>query len=227
MGQVAAAKKEAEEKKMQELAREMDRQEKEEQKKAQTKITAGNAGASVSAGQPVVETRLWTEKYAPTQIKDVIGNKSLVEKLQRWLREYPKNVKASFKKPGQDGMGLYRAVCLSGPPGIGKTTSAHLVAKLEGYDILEYNASDTRNEKLLRESLSGVTDNTSITGFMKHDAAHTGSSKLVLIMDEIDGMSGGDRGGVGALKKIIQQTKVHPNKPRLLTRGDPDYLYLQ
>jgi replication factor C subunit 1 len=47
-------------------------------------------------------------------------------------------------------MGGYRAVIISGPPGIGKTTSAHLVAKVEGYDILEYNASDTRNEKLLR-----------------------------------------------------------------------------
>jgi replication factor C subunit 1 len=47
-------------------------------------------------------------------------------------------------------MGLYRAVIISGPPGIGKTTSAHLAAKLENYDILEYNASDTRNEKLLR-----------------------------------------------------------------------------
>jgi len=47
-------------------------------------------------------------------------------------------------------MGGYRAVIISGPPGIGKTTSAHLVAKVEEYDILEYNASDTRNEKLLR-----------------------------------------------------------------------------
>ena len=35
-----------------------------------------------------------------------------------------------------------------------------------------------------------------------------GSRKLVLIMDEIDGMSGGDRGGVGALKKIIATTRV-------------------
>jgi replication factor C subunit 1 len=68
------------------------------------------------------------------------------------------NVKANFKKPGADGMGLYRAVCLSGPPGIGKTTSAHLVANLEGYDILEYNASDTRNEKLLRVVLTSSVD---------------------------------------------------------------------
>jgi replication factor C subunit 1 len=95
----------------------------------------------------------------------------LVCECAAWLMIRPKNVKAGFKKPGPDGMGLYRAVILSGPPGIGKTTSAHLVAKLEGYDILEYNASDTRNEKLLREKLAGVTDNTSISGFMKHDVS--------------------------------------------------------
>jgi len=40
------------------------------------------------------------------------------------------------------------------------------------------------------------------------DPLEHGSKKLVLIMDEIDGMSGGDRGGVGALKKIIATTKV-------------------
>jgi replication factor C subunit 1 len=154
VGQQAAAKKEAETKKMTEMAKEMEKQAKEQEK---------------VAGVSAVESQLWTERYAPTMIKDIIGNKGLVEKLGRWLKDWPKNVKAGFKKPGQDGMGLYRAVCLSGPPGIGKTTSAHLVARLEGFDILEYNASDTRNEKLLREKLAGVTDNTSITGFMKHD----------------------------------------------------------
>ena len=46
-------------------------------------------------------------------------------------------------------MGSYRAILISGAPGIGKTTAAHLVANLLNYDILELNASDTRSKKLL------------------------------------------------------------------------------
>jgi len=34
------------------------------------------------------------------------------------------------------------------------------------------------------------------------------TDKTCLIMDEVDGMSAGDRGGVGALKALIKKTKV-------------------
>lgn len=64
----------------------------------------------------------------------------------------PKSLKSDFKKPGPDAMGAFRCVLISGPPGIGKTTAAHLVAKLQGYDILELNASDVRSKKLLEVS---------------------------------------------------------------------------
>jgi hypothetical protein len=51
-------------------------------------------------------------------------------------------------------MGMYRAVLISGPPGIGKTTSAHIAAKLAGYSPIELNASDTRSKKLIEVGLA-------------------------------------------------------------------------
>jgi len=38
---------------------------------------------------------------------------------------------------------------ITGPPGIGKTTSAHLCAKLAGFTPIEVNASDSRSKKLV------------------------------------------------------------------------------
>lgn len=64
----------------------------------------------------------------------------------------PKSLRLKFKLGGADGSGTYRAVMIHGPPGIGKTSAAHLVAKLEGYDVVESNASDTRSKKLLDAS---------------------------------------------------------------------------
>ncbi|KAG5437507.1 hypothetical protein PCANB_000935 [Pneumocystis canis] len=150
--------------------------------------------------------QLWTTKYAPQTFKEICGNKSLVEKLQKW----DKNRIANFKNPGSDGIGLYRSVLISGPPGIGKTTSAHLVAKLEGYDILEFNASDTRNKKLLEESLNKVYNNTSLNGFFstQGNALEKKKNRFVIIMDEVDGVSSGDSGGIGELNSFIKKTQI-------------------
>lgn len=63
---------------MMELAKEMEAQAKQQ----------ANKQAKTVAGGPVVESQLWTDKYAPTNMKDVIGNKGLVEKLQRWLHDW-------------------------------------------------------------------------------------------------------------------------------------------
>lgn len=210
-------KKKQEERKIALLAAEMERQEKEAaskvasaRKKADERLGKNSAENSKQSSASTMDSRLWTTKYAPTNTSMICGNKSQVEKLQAWLRAWPNNVRTKFKKPGKDGYGVYRAVIIHGPPGIGKTTAAHLAATLEGYDIVESNASDTRSKKLVETGLKGVLDTTSLLGYFAGDGkkVEAAKKKLVLIMDEVDGMSAGDRGGVGALANVCKKTSI-------------------
>ena len=193
---------------------EMERREKEKEQAAAKEAKAAAARTGVAPPPkpkgPRVEDRLWVDKYAPDSLSSVCGNKGQVEKLQKWLRDWRKNAHYGFKKAGADGNGNLRAAMLHGPPGVGKTTAAHLVAKLEGYDIVETNASDTRSKKLMEQSLKGVLDTTSLFGYFAGDGkkVESGKRNLVLIMDEVDGMSAGDRGGVGALAAVAKKTSI-------------------
>ena len=210
-GQQYEVKKKQEEAKVEKAASDMVKQERAEAKKAAS-TTPGSQPAlrGDPDGSASSDSRLWTVKYAPTATSMICGNKGQVEKLQAWLRAWPINVKSKFKKPGREGWGTFRAMILHGPPGIGKTTAAHLAAKLEGYDIRESNASDTRSKKLVETGLKGILDTTSLLGYFAGDGKKVDAEKkrLVLIMDEVDGMSAGDRGGVGALAAVCRKTNI-------------------
>ena len=207
-GQQHEAKKKQEEAKIEKAVADIVKQERAEAKRAASSSQPALKGDIDGCGTP--DSRLWTVKYAPTATSMICGNKAQVERLQAWLRAWPINVKSKFKKPGKDGWGVFRAVIIYGPPGIGKTTAAHLAAKLEGYDIRESNASDTRSKKLVETGLKGVLDTTSLLGYFAGDGKEVESEKkrLVLIMDEVDGMSAGDRGGVGALAAVCRKTSI-------------------
>jgi replication factor C subunit 1 len=207
----AKQKQEAEEKKVREEAERMEKEEKARQADAEKAAKKAAAARGAPAPVPVqVLSQLWTTKYAPTQLNQICGNKANVERIQSWLHNWPKFRKYDFQKRGADGMGGYRAIIISGPPGIGKTTAAHLAAKLEGYDVLESNASDTRSKKLVENGVSDVMNNTSLLGYFAGDGKKVDAAKkkIVLVMDEVDGMSAGDRGGVGALAKFCKKTEV-------------------
>jgi replication factor C subunit 1 len=214
-----AAHKEKERKEKENIKKQAAEMEKEEKQRlkdlkaaeaASGRKTASAVTAAAQSAGPAVDSRLWTTKYAPSTLAQICGNKTTVEKLQRWLQRFPKSIKTGFKLAGPDGSGNFRAVILHGPPGIGKTTAAHLVAKLEGYDIVERNASDTRSKKLMEEGLRGVLSTNSLNGYFAGDGkeVQAGKKKLVFIMDEVDGMSAGDRGGVGALAAVCKKSEV-------------------
>jgi len=56
-----------------------------------------------------------------------------------------------------------KACLVSGPPGIGKTTSVRLIAKTMGYEVIEQNASDVRNKLAVEALLNHLTNNTLVS----------------------------------------------------------------
>jgi replication factor C subunit 1 len=93
-----------------------------------------------------------------------------------------------------------KAALLSGPPGIGKTSTARLIGKELGYTIVETNASDLRNKGSINSTL-GILRNNATCGFSGE------IEKTLILMDEVDGMSS-DRGGSQELIKQIKESKV-------------------
>ncbi|KAK6465321.1 DNA replication factor C, large subunit [Scheffersomyces coipomensis] len=157
------------------------------------------------------DEKLWTVKYAPTNTAQLCGNKGQIQKLKNWLDNWFDNAKHGFKNAGPDGSGIFRACLISGPPGIGKTSSAHIVAEALGFDVLEKNASDVRSKTLLNSNLKEVLTNTSVVGFFKakdSNEHNKNDKRFCLIMDEVDGMSSGDHGGAGALSAFCRITKM-------------------
>ncbi|KAK0078187.1 hypothetical protein PV325_002848 [Microctonus aethiopoides] len=164
------------------------------------------------------EAQALVEKYRPKSMKQIIGqhgDKSVAKKFYTWLQNWHKNQNSKVKptKPSpwakNDDGSFFKACLLSGPPGVGKTTTTQVVCSELGYDLLEFNASDTRSKRLLKEEISSLLSNTTVKGFYSINSQSKTSSKPVLLMDEVDGMAGNeDRGGLQELISLIKSTEI-------------------
>ena len=130
-----------------------------------------------------MESASWTRKYLPKKLSDIEGHVRVIEELKRFVTHFKKG----------------KALLLYGPSGGGKTSSVYALAHDLGYELVEINASDTRNAEQIN----------SLIGSASKQASLFSKSKIILV-DELDGITGReDRGGVQAILRIID-TSVYP-----------------
>lgn len=120
----------------------------------------------------IINDELWIDKYRPRSYLELLSDESVNREFLYWLKLWDKIVfnreikqkKKQLPKFGKNkvvngnnieevdskGYPIKRIALLSGPPGLGKTTLAHIAAKHAGYNVVEINASDERSPDTFR-----------------------------------------------------------------------------
>ncbi len=126
----------------------------------------------------------WAEKYRPRTLKEIVGNKKAVQDLRTWAEKW------------LSGIPERRAVILHGPAGVGKTSTAHALARDLGWEVIELNASDQRTAGVIEKVAGSAASMNTLFG-----------GKRLIILDEADNIHGtADRGGMRAIAGIIKST---------------------
>tara|TARA_B100001971_G_C18173143_1_gene528368 strand:+ start:60 stop:1244 length:1185 start_codon:yes stop_codon:yes gene_type:complete len=125
----------------------------------------------------------WTEKYRPKNFLEIKGQDEAVRKIKNFVESFNLGKLTKTAK---------KALILHGGPGTGKTTLVHVTALEFQAEIFELNASDLRNKNKLHEILKPAIEQKSLI-----------KKRKIILVDEVDGISAVDRGGLTELLSLI------------------------
>ncbi|CZT00971.1 related to protein CTF18 [Rhynchosporium graminicola] len=163
-------------------------------------------------------TLMWSEKYRARTFMELVGDDRTHRQVLKWLKSwdplvFPKAGKAKSSGPKRPGMEedekLHKKILLlTGPPGLGKTTLAHVCARQAGYEVMEINASDERSKDVvknrIRTSVGTESVKTGSTITSKSGHVQKAAHPLCVVVDEVDGVVGGSGGsGEGGFIKAL------------------------
>ena len=159
---------------------------------------------------------LWTEKYRPRKFTDLVGDERTHRSVLRWLKSWDHIVfphqsrlraRATTASDAQDGQRHHRKVLmLAGPPGLGKTTMAHVCARQAGYETQEINASDERSKEVVKGPIRDMvgTENVQSLNGVPSGKSRKPARPICVIVDEMDGVvTGSGGGGEGGFVKAL------------------------
>ena len=128
----------------------------------------------------------------------ILDRENIADNIKLRLKEFQKNKCDLLQK---------RGFYIYGDPGTGKTKFVSNLLKESGYDIIMYDAGDIRNKTIIETIASDSMAETNIISLFTKKFKH-----IAIIMDEIDGMNSGDKGGINALIKLIRPKKTKKQK---------------
>ena len=122
-----------------------------------------------------------------------------------------KDILKSFEE-NKNNLLFKKGIYIYGDPGTGKTTFITKILKELNYDIINYDAGDIRNTSVIEDiTKHNMSDKNIMSLFNKK------VQKIAIIMDEIDGMNNGDKGGINTLIKLIRPKKTKKQKLEEIT----------
>jgi len=128
----------------------------------------------------------------------ILDRESISESIKTFLINFEENKK---------NLSLKRGIYIYGAPGSGKTKFVTKLLNDLNYDIIKYDAGDIRNKSVIDTiTKNNMSDKSVISLFNKK------SKPIAIIMDEIDGMNNGDKGGINSLIKMIRPKKTKKQK---------------
>ena len=105
-----------------------------------------------------------------------------------------------------------RCVYIYGPPGCGKTTFALNILKQLKYDVIKYDACDHRNKTTIENiNIHNVSDTNVMDSFFKR------KTNMAILMDDVDYMNNGDKGGINSLIKLVRPKKTKRQKTETIS----------
>ena len=133
----------------------------------------------------------------------ILDRENIAENISNILRNFEENKRNLLEK---------RGIYIYGESGIGKTTFVNNILKKMNYDIIYYDAGDIRNKNIIETiTKNNISDKSVLSLFKKK------RQSIAIIMDEIDGMNNGDKGGITALIKLIRPKKTKKQKLENIT----------
>ena len=122
------------------------------------------------------------------------------------IYEEIKTILTNFKTNKNNPL-FKKGIYLYGNPGIGKTEFIVNLLKDINYDIVKYDGGDVRNKSIIEMITKHNMSDTNVLSLLTKQ-----KKQICIIMDEIDGMNNGDKGGINTLIKLIRPKKTKKQK---------------